>query len=574
MSFALIAPQLHAQNYERYAPKNLNDPRNVAPQRPEIKHDDLPDVNADDRVLVERLEAVRIIDAEGKLLTDASIDGLEGVHIDVDAYDSLLYSNAMRQLIQRRIGQPITLRNLNLLARDIITRYRKCKQPIVDVQIPEQRITGGTVQLIVIESRIDSVRIVPGCYFSCRELSPWIARTRPGDRVYEPNIESDLLWLNQNQFRRVTVDFEKGARPGTTNVLYNVSDVRPIRGYIGADDTGVPSLNYGRYFAGFTMGNVYRGGILGYQYTADSDFSLLEAHSLNYTQPLSRRWSWQSYGSWAGVSPMIGGGLSQEGESWQLGGSLVRHLHRSQSLTRDLTLGFDFKSTNNNLEFAGTTIADSNADLFQLRLGFSQILRGAQLDDYSWLQVNGFVGPGGGLTGAHSSTAFQSIRPGTTPSYVYGRLQLEQSRVFCDRWQLVNRASVQAASDRLLFSEMLGFGGFDTLRGFDQRAYNADHGWLANLELGPRTIRWGSEHSPQSLRVYGFTDLAYGYMDSPLPGEDGETFGLSTGAGLRYRVADRLIARVDYGVGLVDLENAASTNRIHFGATWIPGRSP
>jgi len=349
----------------------------------------------------------------------------------------------------------------------------------------------------------------------------------------------------------------------------------PIRGYMGVDDTGVESLNYGRFFAGFTYGNMWgRGGTLGYQYTTDEAFALLQAHSVSYFQPLNRQWAFQSYASWAGVSPALTAGLSQSGESWQTGASLVRHLIRNRQQAANFTAGVELKSTNNNLEFSGSTVSNSNADLLQIRFGYDHLWRGDLIDEYSLFRFDTFVGPGGGSTGAHSAAAFNTIRPETSPDYVYGRVRFEDSSLLGERWQLVSRFSGQAASERLLFSEMLGLGGFDSIRGFDQRAYNADHGWVANFELGPRTWRGGSDREPKILRAYSFIDLGNGYLDDPQAGEDAHTFVMSTGVGARFQISDKLIARFDYGVGVVDIDDTSRDQRIHFGLTWIPGPRP
>lgn len=566
-----------AQNYERYQPLDPTNRNPALPNRvPEIP--DVPEdeeIAGDDRVLVDRLDAVVIVDSDDKISTDPSVDDLEGLHHDFAARDSLVFRKGFQNIIHRYIGQPITLRRINQLSAEIIKHYRQCKQPIVDVRIPEQRITGGTLHLVIIETRVGSVRLQHGPFFGCQELSRWIECTRSGARVYEPYLESDLLWLNQNPFRRVTVDFEKGGADGTTDVVYRSHEVAPMRGYIGADDTGVDTLNYGRFFAGFTYGNLWnRGGILGYQYTTDEDFRLLHAHSLSYLQPLNRKWSLQSYGSWAGVTPELQAGLSQSGESWQVGASMVRHLTRSRQGQSNFSAGFDFKSTDNNLEFSGSTISNSNAELLQLRFEYDQTAFGRSPDEFSLFRLATFIGPGGIAGGAHSTAAFNTIRPGTSPDYIYMRLRLERSSLIASGWQLQSRFAGQVASERLLFSEMLGFGGFDSLRGFDQRAYNADHGWIANFEFGPRTRRGGSPSNPTMFRYYTFIDLGDGYLEAPLPGEDAHTFAMSAGIGARYQVSDKLIARFDYGAGVVGIADNVQDHRIHFGLTWIPGPRP
>ncbi|EMI55876.1 surface antigen (D15) [Rhodopirellula sallentina SM41] len=151
-------------------------------------------------------------------------------------------------------------------------------------------------------------------------------------------------------------------------------------------------------------------------------------------------------------------------------------------------------------------------------------------------------------------------------------MRYERADIIRDDWMLTSRFNGQVSSERLLFSETLGLGGFDTIRGTDSRAYNADHGWIANFEFGPKTYRCGTLQEPQTLRAYGFVDMGNGYVDQPQPGEDAYTFALSTGVGLRYQMSDRLIARFDYGFGIEDIDAAERSDRAHLGLTWIPGR--
>ncbi|TWU60019.1 Heme/hemopexin transporter protein HuxB precursor [Rubripirellula tenax] len=534
----------------------------------------MPERVEDDRVLVESLQAVRIVDDAGKIVTDESIDSLEGVHYDFDEADSLVYKSAICAIVHGHLGRPITLRSVNELSRDIIKKYRDCKQPIVDVVIPEQRITSGTLHLVVTESRIGKVKVQPGCYFDFESTAKWIESTRPGCRIYEPNIEDDLFWLNQNTFRRVTVDFDKGEADGSTDVTYKMRDVVPIRGYVGIDDSGVETLNFGRFFAGAQYGNVLgRGGTLGYQYTTDEQFQLLHAHSLSYNQPFNRDWSFNGFGSYATVQPKLSQGLLQDGSSYQLGSTLSRHLIRNRTRQQNFNFGYDFKSTDNSLEFDGTTISGSTADLFQLRFGIDDYVR-HDIDQFASFRFDTFIGPGGGMSGSHSAAAFNTIRPGTSPDYIYARMNYARADLLSGRWLLSSKFTGQVASERLLFSETLGLGGFDTIRGTDQRSYNADHGWIANFEFGPKTYRFGCEQDARTFRAYTFMDMGNGYIADPLEGEDASTFALSTGVGCRYQISDRFIARFDYGFGIEDIDGVGRNDRAHFGLTWIPGPRP
>ncbi|MCA9065876.1 MAG: ShlB/FhaC/HecB family hemolysin secretion/activation protein [Planctomycetaceae bacterium] len=564
--------QAVCQNFERYRPLT---PQTVPGSPALVPQGDLPAGSQDDRVLVEKLEAVILLDSVAKVSADPAIDELTGLSVQFGTTNSLAYGAGIHQIVNRHLGEPVSLRNVNQLTREIAQYYQRCGQPIVDVVLPEQRITGGTLQIVVIETRIGGVFIDRGCEFSHEELNRWLECTRRGDRVYESKLQSDLFWLNQSPFRSVTVDFRPGTNAGTTDVYYRSHDVTPLRGYIGGDDTGVQSLNYGRLFAGVMYGNLFgRGGLLSYQYTTDQEFQHLEAHSTSLTYQIDRDYSFQTFGSWAQVSPMLGGGLTQQGESWQTGLTLVHHLRKEVFRDQYVNVGLDFKSTNNNLEFAGTSVAASNADLVQLRAGYNDLQRGRDRFEYTLLKADLFVGPGGQMTGSHSATAFNTIRPGATPDYVYTRLMAEESATIADDWSLLSRFTGQLASERLLFSEMLGLGGYDSLRGFDQRTYNADNGWIVNLEFGPKTYQWGDPECLHSLRGYVFTDIGNGYQISPQPGDDASTFAASSGFGLRYFLSDRVTARFDWGYGWEDTTTGRRSNRAHIGLVWIPGPRP
>ena len=567
---AVSAP-LMAQNYERYRPRVLAPPAVNSPRL----QDAPPQVSGSDKELLERLDAVIVYDHADAVQPEESFEDLEGIVVRFPDSSSIVHSGAFHRIVDSHIGLPVSLRSVNQLSRDIIDLYRRNKQPVVDVLIPEQKITGGTLQIVVIEARIGRVTVKGGCYFDPCKVSRWIECTRSGNRIYEPWIENDLFWLNQNPFRRVGVDLQPGASEGTTDVIYEITDVRPMRGYIGYDDTGVQSLGRERLIAGFIYGNAFGyDGTLSYQYTADTDLSRLHAHALSYNQPLSRDYSFQTFGSWARVDPDIAGPLMQNGESWQASALLVKHLTKNRCTDENISFGLDYKTTNNNLEFGGQNVLASSADLVQLRFGYSKYVR-RPCDQYQRIYGDIFVGPGGGFSSDHSAAAFQTIRPGTSPDYVYARAGYERAWNFGDggRWQLTGRATGQAASGRLLFSETLGLGGFDTIRGYDQRTLNGDHGWITTFELGPRPKNFCFHGRPSRIRYYSFIDLGETYIEDALPGEKSSQFLSSVGLGMQMAVAQDLSLRVDYGYGFQEVTGLPN-DRFHIGLVGQFGPNP
>jgi len=511
-----------------------------------------------------------VLDEAAKVQPLEAFAELEGLHFNFDNKSALVYTSRFKQIVAEYLGGPITLRELNQMSRDIILFYRRSGLPVVDVIIPEQKITQGTVQIVVIEARIGEVRVQGGRFFDSCMLADQIECTQSGDRLSEEALKSDLFWLNRNPFRRVEVDLKPGAAPGTTDVTYKVRDVAPIRGYTGYEDTGVPALGIDRVYAGFIWGNVFgRDGQFSYQYTADTQFDRLGAHAYSYQKAWDRDWSFLTYGAYSNVNSFVVP-INQTGYSWLVGGQLIRTLDYEPTLNSWLSFGLDVKSTTNNLEFNEAPVTNGRADMWELNYGYDRIRRYNDVE-YLILSQDLFVGPNGGISAFNNAAGYSSIRPDTRPGFVYDKAMAEGVVALPFRMQLLGRFTGQVASQRLLYSETLGFGGFNSIRGYDQRVFNGDAGCYTNFELGPQTWNFGTQRYRKDLRVFGFFDYGTGYVRNPVPGEQASQTLASVGAGFRMSCTDRLSMRFDYGHGLSDVANARVDSRVHLGIVYLIG---
>lgn len=566
-----FSPRAEAQNFERYRPLPLE----MMPYQPApIPSDPVEPAAGSDEVLIERLDAVIILDDPEAVDPEDAFADAAGVVFRATRGGAVMQSGQLERVISHHIGGPITLRRLNQMSRDIILLYRRLGRPVVDVIIPEQKITGGTVQIVIVESRVGRVIIHGGCWASTKHLPGSLWCTRSGGEIYEPFLRDDLFRMNEYPFRRVELDMQPGQQRGTTDLHFRVRDVPAWRTHYGYDDTGVRALNYERLMAGVTVGGLLGAdSLLSYQRTTDANFHRLNAHALFYQLPLSQLWALESYGAWAGLKPADFAGLNQRGESWQTGLGLNRRLMHGLNRQSSLSAGFDFKSTNTNVEFGGVNVFAGSADLVTLRLGY-RLFERFNDDEYLFFRNDLFIGPGSGFTSDHNRAAFETIRPGTAPDFVYSRTLFERLWNTPREGQLVVRGAGQLASDRLLFSETLGLGGFDSIRGYDQRTLNADAGWILNFELGPRPWRVGSHSRSRFVRLYGFIDLGDAYVLRAQPGEVQQQFLASTGMGMRMMLNDRFSFRVDYGYGFKETADQARNHRVHVGLVQQFGPRP
>jgi hemolysin activation/secretion protein len=149
-------------------------------------------------------------------------------------------------------------------------------------------------------------------------------------------------------------------------------------------------------------------------------------------------------------------------------------------------------------------------------------------------------------------------------------------------WGMLARARLvgQYATENLLQSEQLGFGGHDTVRGYQERIFRGDSGWLFSAELYSPPMHPLSAFVPSwglkdELRFLVFTDWGSGSAKREVtsdPFDDKQTLG-SVGVGLRYDISDNFRLRVDWGFQLEELPSPpypadSGDNQIHVGVVW------
>jgi hemolysin activation/secretion protein len=533
-----LASPAAAQNFRRYQPQQPENTEGQA-QLPE----DQPEVTGDPRILVAELKALVFVDNQDRVAARPALRG--GIYVDEGSNLGLPRSDAFRGVVGPYLGGPVSIRRLNELVRDIILFYRRNDQPVVDVSIPEQDITEGVVQVVITEGRIGRVRVEGACFFKPGMLLRQSCMS-PGGPIYESALLEDLRWLNRNPFREVDLELTPGQRRGLTDVVYNVRDRMPLRAYMGYDDTGTRPTGLERTFYGFNWGNaLWSDHQLGYQFTGSSDFKKLNAHSFVYSIPLLNRDTVDFWGSYAEVSSPFVVPFDNDGVAWQAAMRYNRELvpwqWGSAEYRHQLVGGFDYKSTNTNLEFGGVNVFASSAALPQFVLGY----RGGWAEGYagSLIGIDGVYGFSGAF-GGNNDADYQTLRAGAEADYFYGRMWFERRFWMPLDFSLVARMTGQLAEGNLLPSEQLGFGGFDSIRGYDMRLVNGDSGYFGTVEVRTPAMNMFANDQLQLLTFY---DCGDSRNHTLLPGEDPSVDLNSTGLGLRYILNPEVLLRVDYG---------------------------
>jgi hemolysin activation/secretion protein len=566
-------PKIRVERLEPEGPSAFEDVKPVVPGEPTISGSDsafaevaprIPDMPEEylaaieqaiqpylDEVLIDSLKGLVFVDTPEKVdIAGVSVGGVVAPALPD------LQKEQFKTLAAKYIGQPVTLRTLNELNKDVVAYYNENDYPVVDVIVPEQDITTGTVQLVVLQGRRGDIRVEGNRFFADNLLANQV-RTEEGRILRAKRLMADLNWLNRNPFRRVNLVYTRGDQVGETDLILQVQDRFPVRFYTGYENSGNDATGDNRFFVGFNWGNAFfQDHQMNYQFTTNNDPDLFQAHTGSYMIPLPWRHLLTAYAS-AGTSDsntFQAGLLKSTGDSVTAGVRYTVPLPEIGTYQHEISGGFEYKHTNTTLDFAGTTVLDNTTEVDQFLLAYTSGWRDA-LGSTSFTGTL-FASPGD-MTSQNTDEAFQQIRAQAEADYVYTRFTLERVQQLPYNTSLVGRVTAQFADGNLLASEQLGVGGYATVRGYEEREANGDNGFFTTFELRSPPISFGNifgwkDFPGDQAQFLVFWDYADVSPSETLPGQDENVILSSFGPGFRYAINPYMTFRFDYGFQLVD----------------------
>jgi hemolysin activation/secretion protein len=559
---ALAPPgSARAQNMDQIGPRPV--PRTSASGR--VAEPRMPEDPGSEETLLSGLRGLLFVPSVAAVRREG-VAGADGVHAEGLP---LLEQPDFQSLMAPHLGQPASLRTLTQIQRETVLYYRAHDRPVVDVFVPEQDVTSGVVQVVVLEGHLGEVRATGARWFDDAALVRQV-RVAPGDSIRMSRLREDLDRLNENPFRRVDAVLAPGRELGATDVELRTEDRFPVRTYAGWEDTGTELTGLWRWFAGANWGDAFGlGHLLDYQYTASPDGEGLRAHSASYWIPLPWRHRLIFFGGYANSKADAGDPSDLTGFGWQASSRYEVPLRAFvEGLRHDLYLGTDFKRTNNNLDFGGANVFDTTFDVAQGVLGY----RAAAPDPWgsTRMQIQAFFSPGGLSTYDHNAN-YEEVRGGARPDYIYGNLDLTRITGLPWGFQWYARGGVQWTGEELMPTEQLGLGGAYTVRGYDERIVNGDRGWWLSHEIRTPSLhpaQWlGVGWAQDALQLLAFWDGGRVALVDSFPGETIPNFLTSVGLGVRYQLLPWISIRYDYGWELRSpgVPGYSRTSRGHLG---------
>ncbi|MBP2232622.1 hemolysin activation/secretion protein [Azospirillum agricola] len=556
----LSAGPAGAQDWERVAPKEL--PPNPPAEAPALPAPG-PALPPGDQLVTPALKGLLFVPG-GAMVKRGGTDvgGVASVGLD------LLDDPAFRALLEPYLGKPLTFDGLNAISRATVLWFREHDRPLVDVVVPEQDVTSGSVQIAVVEFRVGSVAAEGNQWFSDGLLLSQV-RAKPGDRIRASELLDDIDWLNRNPFRHTDLVYQRGQEAGTSDVVLRTADRVPVRVFAGYENTGTAATGRDRLFAGFNWGNAFLADQqISYQLSVSPDTldrglrgpsgdPRSVTHAGSWSIPLPWRHTLTFFGSYTETRPDLGSGFDQTGRSSQLSARYAVPLPKwtldAGTLRQGVQVGVDWKRSNNNLDFGGTSVFRSSTDIAQAVAAYDASLA----DGWGATALNAsLVYSPGGIGGHNSDDVFRTSRAGADARYGYARVGLDRVTRLPEDLSWIVRAQGQISSANLLSSEQLSLGGSASVRGYAESEVLGDQGILLSTELRSPEVSlarlFGERDLGDSLQGLVFADYGVVSQRHRVAGDDRHTVLASVGPGLRYSLPPYATLKLDWGFQLRD----------------------
>ncbi|MBT9311644.1 ShlB/FhaC/HecB family hemolysin secretion/activation protein [Leptothoe kymatousa] len=490
---------------------------------------------------------------------------------DIQIVGSTVFDDAdWADLIEPYRDQQVRFNDLLQLRSEVTQRYVDAGYLTSGALIPPQTIVDDIVTIQVIEGQLEEV-VVNGTH----RIDQAYVRSRVGLVAQPPlNVEKLLGGLQRLQLdpliETVSADLQAGVNPGTSVLVIDVVEADSFAVNTGLANTRSPNIGGTQVTLGVDEGNLFGIGDrinLSYKHTEGSD-----GIDFSYTVPVSPNNDTIRLAAGYSDSRVINSAfsvldISSDSTYYELGYRHPLVETPTQDAALGLTLSHQSSQTRLGLDDIGpfplSPGADENGRTRISALRFSQ--EWTQRSQSHVLALRSQFNLGLDLLDSNISDNAPDSRFFSWRGQGQWVKQLgKPNRLF------FLRGDLQLAADDLLSQEEFSLGGGQSVRGYRQDALRRDNGALLSAE-----VRWPVATVPELgglLQVTPFIDMGTVWnYNGDNPGQDAL---VGAGFGLLWQQGDRLSARLDWGIPLVDLDtgedDGLQDSGIHFSIQYTP----
>lgn len=460
------------------------------------------------------------------------------------------------------LGPSKTIEDVEAARAALERAYQKAGYLTVLVDIPEQKVAEGIVQLRVTEGKVERVRISGNRYYSRGRIGEKVPALEAGTVPYFPAVQDQLAQLNRSPDRQVTPVLRPGQLPGTVEAELKVEDKLPLHGGVELNNRQSANTEPLRLQAYLRYDNLWqREHSAAIQYlTSPQDSSQVQAISGTYVMPVpgsNDLLAFYAVRSFSDVAAI--GGVTVLGDGGIVGARYIIPLPPAGTLSHSLTAGIDYKSFHQNLEFGADSV-NTPINYVPLSLQYSGTLLDKRGTTQATLSAN--FAPRG-LFG-NTDEEFENNRFMAHANYLYLRGEVSREHALPHGMTLFAMVGGQVSSEPLINNEQFVAGGVDTVRGYLEAEQAGDDAYYGRVELRSPSFAPADSVSNELL-VLAFLDAASLHVQDALPDQKAY-FNLSSGGvGLRVKAKPHLNAALDVAVPFASAQTTrAGDTRVLF----------
>ncbi len=456
--------------------------------------------------------------------------------------------------------------------------YREHGFGVVQVLLPEQDITRGVVRLRVIEPKIGKVTVEGNRYFDEVNVRRSLPGVQPGATPNSQLLAQNLQLLAEHPAKQTTVLLKAGETESQVDATVKVVDEKPLKFVATFDNSG--TTDTGRFRTGIAMqhSNVFnRDHVLSLQYvTSPENPNKVTILGGGYRIPLYGNYS--SLEFFAGYSDVSSGTLqglfNVSGSGTVAGVRYNFYLPKLGEYEHKLAAGLDYRAYKTNVVTLTGQAQVPDATVLPASFTYTGLWRmsNAEFGFYgSYIQnipglndggENAFKFPRDGIA--------NPVRVDAPATYRIWRWGMNYTRALPGEWQLRGVINGQNTNYALIPGEQFGFGGPDSVRGFNVREVSNDKGYAASVEIYTPDLGTKFGWKDVKMRLLGFYDAGTTGRNSIQPGELSGQSGGSVGFGLRMTYGKHVNLRLDFAQVVDPAGNQARGDQMLQGSLAIP----
>ncbi|MEC4893566.1 MAG: ShlB/FhaC/HecB family hemolysin secretion/activation protein [Oscillatoria sp. PMC 1050.18] len=472
----------------------------------------------------------------------------------------------LAQLLAEYTNRPLTFAEL-LAAQQAVTRLYQQRGYITSgAFIPPQALENGTVTIQVVEGEIEEIEIS-----GLDRLKPGYVRSRLENATKAPLNQQELLTALQllqldPLIERLSVELTAGTRPGVSRLEVFVEDAPGFYTELGLDNQRSPSVGSHRRIIQIGHNNLLGwGDRLNVSYYNTDGSNTLD--DISYTVPINARDGTISFSHRRTESEIIEEPFNEldiisESRTYQL--SYRQPVYRTPNTEFAVGVTGTLQESETSLlgiPFPLSAGAENDGETTVTSLRFFQeyTTRTAQQVFAARSQFSLGID-------AFDATINEENPDGR---YFSWRGQAQYLRLLAPDTVFLLRSDLQVADRPLVPLEQFSLGGQLSVRGYRQDVLLADSGFFASAEVRvpiARIREWDT-----ILQVTPFFDFGTVWNNNEIELEE-QTIS-SVGLGLQLLIGDNFVARLDWGIPLVELETTGDSLQeegIYFSIRYSP----